>query len=110
MTDLKKSSQEVSKAFWKDDPYPLDVGNLEISYALLEAVNQILPEEEPIYKGGMRTGYDKTWRETKQDERQRIRTLFLELCDEIKDCYKNQIEREKEQIKQNLKVSLKNYD
>jgi hypothetical protein len=28
----------------------------------------------------MRTGYDKTWRETKQDERQRIRTLFLELC------------------------------
>jgi hypothetical protein len=29
MTDLKKSSQEVSKAFWKDDPYPLDVGNLE---------------------------------------------------------------------------------
>jgi hypothetical protein len=32
----------------------------------------------------MRTGYDKTWRETKQDERQRIRTLFLELIEELK--------------------------
>jgi hypothetical protein len=110
MTDINDKARKVIDAFWKDDPYPMDICVEEISYALLEAVNQILPEEEPIYKGGMRTGYDKTWRETKQDERQRIRTLFLELCDEIKDCYKNQIEREKEQIKQNLKVSLKNYD
>ncbi len=80
MTDMKEKAQKVFSAYYDD---PQHDPTLNLTDAFREAVNQILPEEEPIFKGGMRPGYDKTWNEAKQDERQKARALFLELCEEI---------------------------
>lgn len=96
MTNIKEGmAQAVMEAFYKDwtDDEHID-DKIAVINVLREVVNQLQ------YQSFHHT----------EDFYQLAADDILELCDEIKDCYKNQIEREKEQIKQNLKVSLKNYD
>jgi hypothetical protein len=89
MNNKKQVAQAVKDAVgtvYKDDwckKAGWEIDKPTVIIAFREAVNQIVPEEEPIYKGGMRTGRDPTWQETKQEERQKIRASFLQLCDEL---------------------------
>ena len=81
MTDIKTKADKALSAYYDDEAHD---PAFHLTGILREVINQLQQSPGVIMCADM-----------------------LELCEEIENFY---IEQEKEQIKQNLKLSLKNYD